>query len=34
MTIERLKPNKTNKLNKKYAERKTLLTKMLENDIL
>lgn len=32
MTIERLKPNKTNKLNKKYAERKTLLTKMLEND--
>jgi len=34
MTIERLKPNKINKLNKKYAERKTLLTKILENDIL
>ena len=34
MAIERLKLNKINKMNKKYAERKTLLTKMLENDIL
>lgn len=34
MDIELLKPNKVNKLNKKCAERKTLLTKMLENDIL
>ena len=34
MAIERLKLNKTNKINKKCAEKKTLLTKMLENDIL
>ncbi len=34
MAIERLKPNKINKMNKKYAERKTILTKILENDIL
>ncbi len=34
MAIELLKPNKINKLNKKCAEKKTLLTKILENDIL